>query len=310
MENTQIVVKNEVGKIAFNFEEMKQFLSDRLEEYRTAVFTDEYVKDAKKYVAMLRKEQQAFKSRITEVKQEYMQPFDVFKKQADELVSLYEEPIQFINSQVKDYEERKKKEKKERISELYDTYVPDDLKDYIPLTRIYNVKWENATFKEKDIIAEIKNVTDSTSVAITTITGMNSDAVPKALAMYKNDLSLAAAISYINNFEAQKAEILRKEQERQRQEELERVRREERARMEAEQNAKAEREAAEKKAEEEKVAAVEQAREEAAQEVIDDLTPEFVGKSESYTYKMVLTADAKEKLEMYLDSVGIEWEIV
>lgn len=56
MENMQVVVKQEAGKISFNFEEMKQFLNERLEEYRTAFFTDESIKDAKKYVTFLRKE--------------------------------------------------------------------------------------------------------------------------------------------------------------------------------------------------------------------------------------------------------------
>lgn len=310
MENVQVIVNQEVGKIDLNFEEMKQFLEVRLEEYKTAVFSDESIKDAKKYVAYLRKEQQALKSRITDVKKEYMQPFEDFKKKADALVLLYDEPINFINGQVKDYEERRKAERRARISEIYESTVPEDLKEYIPLSKIFNDKWENATFKEKDIKQEIMTVSDSVSAAVSTIKGMQSDSVPKALAMYKNDLSLSSAISYINNYEAQKAEILRKEQERQRQEEIERIRREERERLEAEQRAREEKEAAIRQAEEEKKAAVEAAREEAAQEVIDSLIPDVAGETGLYEYRMSLTEDQKEKMEMYLDSVGIEWEMI
>lgn len=310
MENVQVIVNQEVGKIDLNFEEMKQFLEARLEEYKTAVFSDESIKDAKKYVAYLRKEQQALKSRITNVKKEYMQPFEDFKKKADALVLLYDEPIDFINGQVKDYEECRKAERRARISEIYESTVPEDLKEYIPLSKIFNDKWENATFKEKDIKQEIITVSDSVSAAVSTIKGMQSDSVPKALAMYKNDLSLSSAISYINNYETQKAEILRKEQERQRQEEIERIRREERERLEAEQRAREEQEAIKRKAEEEKIAAVEAAREEAAQEVIDSLIPDVEGETSLYEYRMSLTADQKEKLEMYLDSVGIEWEMM
>ena len=310
MEAMQVIVKQEAGKISFNFEEMKQFLSERLEEYRAAVFTDESIKDAKKYIAMLRKEQQAFKSRISDVKKEYIRPFEEFKKTADELVILYDEPINFIDGQVKDYEERRKEEKRQKIDEIYDAAVPEDLKEYIPLSKIYNERWENATFKENDVVKEIKEVSVSVSSAISTITGMHSDAVPKALSAYKNDLSLTAAISYINNFEAQKAEILRKEQERQHQEELERVRREERERIAAEQKAAAEKEAADRKAEEEKAVAVEQARETATQEVIESLIPDTDGEWVSFDYHISLNADSKTKLEMYMDSVGIEWELV
>ena len=61
-----------------------------------------------------------------------------------------------------------------------------------------------------------------------------------------------------------------------------------------------------RKAEEEKAAAVAQAK----QEVVDSLIPDTEGETELYEYRMFLTADAKEKLEMYLDSVGIEWEMI
>ena len=69
--------------------------------------------------------------------------------------------------------------------------------------------------------------------------------------------------------------------------------------------------AALEQAEAEKAAAVEQARAEAAQEVVDSLIPDDLsGESSLYEYRMSLTADAKEKLEMYLESIGIEWELI
>ena len=64
-------------------------------------------------------------------------------------------------------------------------------------------------------------------------------------------------------------------------------------------------------AETEKQAAVELAKEEAAQEVIDAMIPQDLeGESNLYEYRFALTAEAKEKLEMYLTSVGIDWELI
>ena len=97
-----------------------------------------------------------------------------------------------------------------------------------------------------------------------------------------------------------------REQERLRQEEQERIRREERAKLEAEQRAIE----AERRAQEEKEAAIESAREEAAQEVIDGLIPDMDGETSLYEYRISLSEDAKKKLEMYMDSVGIEWELM
>lgn len=295
MDETRAIIKQEQGSISWNFEQMKGYLNSTLEEYRTAVFTDASIPVAKKVVASLRKDQKEFKSRITEVKKEYMKPFDEFKSKADELVSLYDEPIAVINGQISDFEERRKEQKRCRIRSLYEENVSVDMEAYIPLSKIYNPKWENATFSEKEIAKEMTAINTSTEQAVATIQGMHSDAVPRALEMYRQDLSLANAIAYVNGYEAQKAEILRQEQERQRRAEIERVRHEERERMEAE-----------RKAAEEKAVAVEQAK----QEVVDILTPVESGDTRTYTYRLTLSEEGKDKFEMYLDSVGIEWEQV
>ena len=52
------------------------------------------------------------------------------------------------------------------------------------------------------------------------------------------------------------------------------------------------------------------AREEATREVIENLTPDTACDTNLYEYRIALSADAKEKLEMYMDSVGIEWEMI
>ena len=147
-------------------------------------------------------------------------------------------------------------------------------------------------------------------VAIATIKEMKSDVEELALNMYKESFDLAKCVMYINQHEKQKAEILAREQERIRREEEERIRREEREKIEAERRAEMEREALLVKAEEEKQIAVAVAKEEATKEVIDALIPDVDGESTLYEYRISLTEDAKTKLEMYMDSVGIDWEMM
>lgn len=307
MENL-VTVTQQGGVINCDFESAKEYLQNRLEEYRGVVFTEDTKADAKKTVAELRAEKKAFADRIKEVKTEYMAPFVAFNEQAVELMSLYDKPINFISQQINDFEEKRKAEKRELIRSIYDEYI-DGLEEYLPYNKIYNPKWENATCTQKAIRGDIFELVHSTKEAIKTIKDMNSEAVDKALEMYKSNLSLTDAITYINRYEQQKAEILRREQEKKQQEELERIRREEREKLMAEQRAKEEKEALLRQAEEEKAQAVEAAREETAQEVIDSLIPNAEGETNLYEYLLTLTDDAKEKLEMYLDSVGIEWEI-
>lgn len=309
MENLQAVIEQKPGAVSFNFEEMKAFLNNRVEEYRTAVFTDDSIKSAKAYTAQLRKEQAALKSRVIEVKKEYMLPFDEFKAKADELIRIYDEPINFIDGQVKDFEERRKAEKRNVITDVYCKLV-GEAAEYIPLDKIYNPKWENATYKINDIKTEIVAAANSVYQAIETITGMKSESCEKALELYKKDLSLTNAITYINNYEQQKAEIQQRDRERQRHEEEERIRREERERIAAEQRQKEEIEAIQFAAQEEKVTAVEEAKAQAAQEVVEALTPDVEEKAISYFYKISLGEEGKKIFEMYMDSVGIEWELM
>lgn len=298
MEEMNVSIKQEVGSISLNFEEMKQYLEGRLEEYRGAVFTDDSIKMAKACVAQLRKEQTALKTRITEVKKDYMKPFDEFKEKADELVKLYDTPIQFINEQVVDFEERRKSAKREAIKKIFEEYAAD-VKEYISLEKIYSSKWENATFKEKDIIEEITGVVESVKEAVATITGMNSEATQEALNLYKTNLSLTGAITYINNYEQQKIAILQKENERKRQEEIDRIREEERKKLLEEQ---------EQKLKQERM--IEEAKEEGRQEVIEDLSTEIESDTKEYIYKVTLGVKSKESFEMYMDSVGIDYEVL
>lgn len=320
MTEVRAVITQQEGTVSCNFEEVKGYIRERLKEYDGAVFTEESKGYAKKELAKLRAEKKELNDNLREAKKKYMAPWDAFEPKVKELINLFDEPITLIDGQVKAFEEDRVVQKKALIEAIY-TELVGDLSDIIPLERIYNPKWENATTKEKAIREEVLAQATAARIALDTIRGMRSDAESKALDVYKQTLSLSIAISCINAYEAQKAKILRKEQERQREEELERIRREEREKLEAERKVLEEREAQRRAAEEaleaqrrqleeEKQAAVEQARETGAQEVIENLTPDTEEDTQLYEYRVALSKKGKEAFEMYLDSVGIDWEMI
>ena len=330
MENIQAVITQRAGSIECNFDEVKQAINARLAEYEGAVFTEESKTVAKKEVASLRAEKKNLMDNLREAKRTYMAPWDAFELRAKELIDLYDQPIGLIDGQMKAFEEKRVAQKKDLIRQIY-RELAGDVADIIPLEKIYSSKWENAGTREKAIREEIGNAAAAARQALETIHGMHSEAEEEAIRVYKSTLNLSDAVAHINSYERQKQEILAREAERKHREELERIRREERERMEAERRAREEKEAALRQAEEEKaaalrraeeekeaalrqaemerMAAVEQAREEAAQEVVDSLSPELDGDTMTYEYRMELTEDAKAKLEMFLDSVGIDYEV-
>lgn len=314
--NHEVTIIQQPALIQCDFESAKAYLAGRLQEYQGVIFTEDTKTDAKKTVADLRKEKKFFEDCVKEAKGEYMKPFEAFWEQAKELIEMYDQPINFINTQVAEFERKRIAEKRDYIKGLYDEYI-GDMADILPLARIYNEKWENATTSRKTICEEIVSRRDEARNAVNAIKGMNSEAEEKALAIYKDTLDLSKAMLHISQYESQKQEIMAREQERLRQEEQERIRREERAKLEAEQRAaeaerriQEEKEAALRQAQEESQAAVEAARKEAAQEVIDSLIASGEGETSLYEYRFSMTEEQKEKLELYLSSVGIEWEMI
>lgn len=313
MENSVLITQKQ-GTISCDFESAKAYLQSRLDEYRGVLFTEDTKKDAKKVVAELRKEKKELSDRVKEVKKEYMVPFDEFYKKVCILIEMYDEPINFIGEQIDDYEKKRIEEKKVFIRQLYDEFIgcDEEISTYLPLDKIYNPKWENATTNRKAICEELYTYKENAKNAITTIKSMETDPEIEedALLMYKESFDLNRSVMFIAQREKQKAQILEEERERVRREEEERIRREERARFEAEQKAKEEREAALRQAEEEKLRAVEQAKKEAEQEVFESLIPDESGVPSLYEYRMSLTQSEKEKLELYMNSIGVEWELI
>lgn len=311
MELMHAVVTQESAKISCNFEQIETSIKEKLSQYEGIVFEEGSKTYAKKDVAMLRAEKKTFQDNLREEKRKYMAPWEAFETRARALINMYDTPINLINGQLQAFEEKRIEEKRELIRQIYSETVPDSLRDYIPLKSIYSPKWENATVKEKAIRQEITAAAERVGSDISTIQEMQSEGEEEAVRIYKKNLNLSEAVAYLSKYERQKQEILAKEQERRRTEEENRIRMEERERLLKEQKIKDDMEAAARKAEEEKAAAVEEARQAAEQEVMDRLIPDdFEGKAVLYSYRIHLTPDAKDKLEMFMDSVGIEWEIM
>lgn len=115
---------NEVAipeRIDFNYEELKAELTSKVSFYETLVYTDDQIKDAKADRVKLRKLKDALNSERIRREREYMQPFNVFKAQINEIIGIIDKPIAVIDEQVKAFDEKRKAEKQKAIEELFAT---------------------------------------------------------------------------------------------------------------------------------------------------------------------------------------------
>ena len=212
----EVQISRNNGTIDFNFEDLKDALTGELEFYKNLVFTEDTKADAKKTVAELRKLKKQINDKRIEVKKLYMQPYTNFEAKVKELDKLINEPIAYISEQIDAFEQKRIEEKRELINEIYLELVSEreDIAGYVELNRVYDSKWENASTSKKTIQEAITSYLDSVDNDIAAIKSMESEYETKALMRYKETGVLSDALLTIRQWEKQKEEILKAEEEK------------------------------------------------------------------------------------------------
>lgn len=190
---------------SFNYEELKEGLLQKVAHYETLVYTEDQIRDAKADLAGMRKLKTALNDERIRQEKEYMQPFNEFKAQIAELISIIDKPVLLIDKQVKEYEETKKQEKHHEIEMLFDgTEHPDWLK----LEQIFNPKWLNASVNMKTVTTEIDERLLQITTDLATLSNLPEFGF-EASELYKTTLDINKAIQEGNRL----AEIQKKKAE-------------------------------------------------------------------------------------------------
>lgn len=170
MEFKLINPKNENGfiqAIEFNFEELKAELSTRLENYNNLTYTEETIKTAKEDRAGLNKFKEAIETRRKEIKNLCLKPYNEFEAKVKELTALIDKPILAIDTQIKNFDNQRIEAKRIDITDFYNSVI-EDMAKILPLEKIFNPKWLNATYKmsniEKEIVETIGKVNGNLNV--------------------------------------------------------------------------------------------------------------------------------------------------
>lgn len=216
MQKLNLSVQLQNGTIDANFDSIKAALAAELDTYKKMVFTEDSKKDAKDTVAYLRKFNKALDDKRKEVKKAYMAPCDDFEAKVNELKKQVDEPIKFINEQIEEFERKRVEEKRALIKDIYTGIAAEhaEAAEYLPLQKIYDKRWENATTTKKAITETITERMASVETDLATIRSMESEYEDKGIERYKATLELSVAIATMNQFQKQKEEILRREKER------------------------------------------------------------------------------------------------
>lgn len=289
-----------IGRMAANFDEVAHGYEEIIKKYDGIVFTEETKTDAKKEVANLRKEKKKIEDAYKQVKKIWMEPLEQFKLRVDDLLGKIDVPIDHINGQVEAFEQKRLADRNKEIQEIYDETI-GDMAEFLPLYLIRDEKWTNAGKTVKAVRKEMSEAIANARAGKAAIENMRSDAVPDALKKFRSTLNLADALNYINQYEDQKAEVLRREEERRKQEqeqghqaEIERIRSEERRRIAQEEQIRQE--------------ARKQTMEEVGKVDMERVGPLAMPGSKRAVYTVVGTDEELQELEMAMDSLGLYFE--
>ena len=106
--------------IKWNYREIKQELEEKVSMYANLVYTDDQIKLAKADRAKLNKLKTALNDERIRREKEYLEPFNEFKAQVKDLVTIIDKPVALIDKQIKAYEEQKKEEKKVELEKIFE----------------------------------------------------------------------------------------------------------------------------------------------------------------------------------------------
>lgn len=176
--------------LEFNYEELKGELMTKMHDYETLVYTEDNVAEAKKDRAKLNNLKDTLNKERLKREREYMEGFQPFKDQINELIEIIKKPVEIIDKQVKAFEEEQKATKREQIGSIWEN-TPHP--EWLALPKIFDEKWLNKTVTMKSIELALRDRVEQIEKDLTTIRGLEAFAF-EAEAEYKRTLDLAKAI--------------------------------------------------------------------------------------------------------------------
>ena len=127
------IIEKQVGIVSFNYEECKAYLQEQLKQYDGLVVVEEELPKYKEIKAKLNNVAKAINDRKIEIKKEFMLPYTEFENQVKDLIGMIDTVNSKIDNQLKDFEEKRKADKKEEILVEY-----DKLNAPVPIEKIWN----------------------------------------------------------------------------------------------------------------------------------------------------------------------------
>ena len=220
METLEFVMQTDLATalpavLEFNFEDLKKALAERMELYRGLVVTEDGIKAAKQDRADLNKLREAIEAKRKEVKKACMAPYTEFEGRVKELVQLVDAPIAAIDGQLKEYEEKRRADKRAEIAAIYEETV-GELKGILPFERLWRDEWYNTAWSMKKIREAIVAAEGKPASDLEVLSTVESEFAEAVRLKYLEALDLNAALAERARLQERAAKLREYEEQRRR----------------------------------------------------------------------------------------------
>ena len=200
MNAKEIVVRAEQipGQVSFyNFDDLKEYISDGLSVYNNTVYTPENIDQAERDLKVLKAVKKKLYDKKKELEEAYSLPIETVKAQLDELLNMVKEPMNIIDNMIK---ENRKLAKKKEIME-YAKQKASELGEYssgvLESRSFFNNRWLNVSYKEKEWKKDIDEIIQRSLDAFEEIEQTGGDNKLTLKAFYLERLSMDGADRFI-----------------------------------------------------------------------------------------------------------------
>lgn len=194
MDELKVLVEQKPGVIKSNFNEIKDALKVQMTAYTSLEITEDNTKERKADLATLRKIRKAVDDERKRIKKEFSNPYEEFEKEVKDVLAVIDEPIDLIDSKLKEFDEARAAEKLNHVKELYSENI-GEYEEYIPFGSIFNNKWLNASAKDRDIVYDISEAKTRVMSALDAVRSLKSEIEDELIEILKaNDFDITKAI--------------------------------------------------------------------------------------------------------------------
>ena len=197
------VLKNEieakisgVAKVEDNIAEAKEYALQLKEYYSKLIFTDDQLSEAKDERISINKVIKKIADYRKEIIAEFKKPIETFENTAKETEKILKETADFVDVQVKNFENNQKNKKKEEIIQIFNNLIEEkSLNDLISFEMIFDERYLNKTYLIEQVNKDLNEKLQKISNDIQAIRDLNSEYEVSLINNYLENFDLGLVIS-------------------------------------------------------------------------------------------------------------------